>query len=159
MAVDIRAIHGKAPLVKRAMLVTVVLDCLGLCKVPALCLLSTFDLEAEAELTSELSGWAVDTNMLFLIGERVATMERLFNYKHGDGRADDRLPEMFFEKDYTPGEEPSQPQAWIEPMKQAFYEAMGWDEDGWPKEEKLKDLGLWEEIERSKDSKENRENL
>jgi aldehyde:ferredoxin oxidoreductase len=101
----------------------------------------------------------VDAKMFFLIGERIATMERLFNYKHGDGRADDRLPEMFFERDYTPGEEPSQPQAWIEPMKQSFYEAMGWDEDGWPKEDKLKDLGLWEEIERSKDSEKNCENL
>jgi aldehyde:ferredoxin oxidoreductase len=151
MAVDIRAIDGKAPLVKRAMLLTVVLDCLGLCKVPALCLIGAFDLEAEAELTSDLSGWSVNAKMLFLIGERIATMERLFNYKHGGGKSDDRIPEMFFERDYTPGEDPSQPQAWIEPMKHAFYEAMGWDEEGWPKKEKLRDLGLWEEIEQSKD--------
>jgi aldehyde:ferredoxin oxidoreductase len=39
---------------------------------------------------------------------------------------------------------------WIEPMKQAFYKIMGWDEQGWPKEERLKDLGLWEDIERLK---------
>jgi aldehyde:ferredoxin oxidoreductase len=152
MAVDIRAIDGKAPLVKRAMLVNIVLDCLGLCKVPALSLINAFDLEAEAELTSSLSGWSVNPKMLFLIGERITTMERLFNYKHGGGRSDDRIPGMFFEKEYTPGEEPSQPQAWIEPMKQAFYEAMGWDEEGWPKVKKLKDLGLWEEIEQSRNS-------
>jgi aldehyde:ferredoxin oxidoreductase len=35
-------------------------------------------------------------------------------------------------------------------MKQAFYKIMGWDEQGWPKEERLKDLGLWEDIERLK---------
>ncbi|MFO7736909.1 MAG: aldehyde ferredoxin oxidoreductase family protein [Desulfatiglandaceae bacterium] len=159
LAVDIRAIDGKAPLVKRAMLTNIVLDCLGLCKVPALSLINAFDLEAEAELTSHLSGWSMNAKMLFLIGERIATMERLFNHRHGGGRSDDRIPGMFFEKDYTPGEEPSQPQVWIEPMKQAFYKAMGWDEEGWPREERLKDLGLWEEIEQSKMSNGDIENL
>jgi aldehyde:ferredoxin oxidoreductase len=60
---------------------------------------------------------------------------------------------MYFEQEYTPGEKPSQPFMWIEPMKQAFYKIMGWDDQGWPKEERLKDLGLWKEIERSKKSK------
>jgi aldehyde:ferredoxin oxidoreductase len=150
MAADIRAIHGKAPLVKRAMIVTIVLDCLGLCKVPALCLIGAFDLEGEAALATDLTGWPVDAKMLFMIGERIATLERLFNHKHGKGQADDRLPDMFFQKEYTPGEEPSQPVMWMEPMKQAFYKIMGWDEQGWPKEERLKDLGLWEDIERLK---------
>jgi len=150
MSTDIRAIHGKAPLVKRAMMVTIVMDCLGLCKVPALCLIGDFDLKGEAALTTDLTGWSVNAKMLFAIGERIATLERLFNYRHGKGRADDRLPDMFFEKDYTPGEEPIQPAMWMEPMKQAFYKIMGWDEQGWPKEEKLKELGLWEDIERLK---------
>ena len=150
MDADIRAIHGKAPLVKRAMIVTIVLDCLGLCKVPALCLIGAFDLKGEAALTTDLTGWSVDAKMLFMIGERIATLERLFNHRHGKGHSDDRLPDMFFEKEYTPGEEPSQPAMWIEPMKQAFYKIMGWDEQGWPKEERLKDLGLWEDIERLK---------
>lgn len=153
MTTDIRAIHGKAPLVKRAMIVTIVLDCLGLCKVPALCLIGAFDLKGEAALTTDLTGWSVDAKMLFAIGERIATLERLFNYRHGKGGADDRLPDMFFEKEYTPGEKPSQPAMWMEPMKQAFYKIMGWDEQGWPKEEKLKDLGLWEDIERLKTPK------
>jgi aldehyde:ferredoxin oxidoreductase len=60
---------------------------------------------------------------------------------------------MFFEKDYTPGEKPSQPAAWIEPMRKAFYKIMGWDNQGWPKEETLKDLGLWEDIEQSRKRK------
>lgn len=153
MTTDIRAIQGKAPLVKRAMIVTIVLDCLGLCKVPALCLIGAFDLKGEAALTTDLIGWSVDEKMLFEIGERIATLERVFNYRHGKGRADDRLPDMFFEKEYTPGEEPSQPAMWMEPMKQAFYKIMGWDEQGWPKEEKLKDLGLWGDIEWSKKGK------
>jgi len=147
IATDIRAIHGKGPLVRRAMLVNIVLDCLGLCKVPALCLIGAFDLEGEAALISDLAGWKMDSELLFRIGERIANLERLFNYNHGGGKSDDRLPGMFFHREYTPGHKPSQPQLWIEPMKQAFYEAMGWDEHGWPKEEKLKDLGLWEEIE------------
>ena len=49
---------------------------------------------------------------------------------------------MFFEKEYNAGKQPSKPYEWMEPMKQEFYNIMGWDERGRPTDEKLTELGL-----------------
>ena len=139
---DPRSIQGKAELVRRSMIVGSVLDCLGLCKVPALCLICTYDLVGEAELVSALSGRAVSVTELFVTGERIVNLERLFNLQHGAGISNDRLPDMFFEKEYNAGIEPSKPAEWMEPMKQEFYKIMGWDDTGHPTAEKLAELGL-----------------
>ncbi len=141
-AVNLKSIHGKAHLVRRSMIVNLVLDCLGLCKVPALSLIRAFDLEYEAELTTAMNGKTVDAKMLFAVGERLANLERLFNVRHGVSSAEDCLPEMFFDKEYNSNDEPSKPIAWMEPMKQEFYKVMGWDQSGKPSREKLEELDL-----------------
>jgi aldehyde:ferredoxin oxidoreductase len=139
---DLKSIQGKAELVRRSMIIGVVLDSLGLCKLPALCLICAYDLVAEAALVTALLGEAADAPKLFLAGERIVNLERLFNLKHGASHADDRLPDMFFEKDYNAGQKPSKPHAWMEPMKQKFYSVMGWDAEGQPTAEKLTELGI-----------------
>ncbi len=151
-AVDLDSIHGKAGLVRRAMIVSTVLDCLGLCKVPALCLIGTYDLAGEAQLVSALTGRAISASRLFEIGERILNLERLFNLEHGAGRADDCLPEMFFEKDYSTGKPPSKPHGWMEPMIQEFYSLMGWDEQGRPTTEKMAQLNILPAASRECDS-------
>jgi aldehyde:ferredoxin oxidoreductase len=139
---DPRSIQGKAELVRRSMIVGSVLDCLGLCKVPALCLICTYDLVGEAELVSALSDRTVSVSELFLAGERIVNLERLFNQQHGAGISNDLLPGMFFEKEYNAGIAPSKPAEWMEPMKQEFYKIMGWDDTGHPTAEKLAELGI-----------------
>jgi aldehyde:ferredoxin oxidoreductase len=124
------------------MIIGVVLDSLGLCKLPALCLICAYDLVAEAELVTALLETAVDAPKLFAAGERIVNLERLFNLKHGASHMDDRLPNMFFEKDYNAGRQPSKSQEWMEPMKQEFYSIMGWDDEGRPTAEKLAELGI-----------------
>ncbi|UCH90507.1 MAG: aldehyde ferredoxin oxidoreductase family protein [Nitrospirota bacterium] len=142
-AVNLKSIHGKAQLVRRSMIVNLALDCLGLCKVPALSLIRAFDLEYEAKLASAITGKTVDAKMLFSVGERLVNLERLFNARHGVSSGEDCLPEMFFDKEYNPGGEPSKSVEWMEPMKQEFYKVMGWNENGIPSEEKLKELDLY----------------
>jgi len=107
-----------------------------------LCLICTYDLVAEAELASELTGQPVAAADLFYAGERIVNLERLLNRRFGTTAADDRLPDMFFEKDYNAGKQPSKPQEWMEPMIREFYGVMGWDANGWPTEKKLDQLGL-----------------
>jgi len=141
-ASDLKSIHGKAELVRRSTIIVTALDGLGLCKVPALCLICAYDLVAEAELAAAITGWPLDASALFISGERIVNMERLFNLRYGASSADDRLPDMFFEKDYNAGEEPSKPQTWMEPMIKEFYDVMGWDQQGQPTPEKLADLGI-----------------
>jgi aldehyde:ferredoxin oxidoreductase len=142
VSTDPRSIQGKAELVRRSMIVGSVLDCLGLCKIPALCLICTYDLVSEAELVSVLSDWSVNVTELFMAGERIVNLERLFNLQHGSGISNDRLPDMFFEKEYNAGVEPSKPAEWMEPMKHEFYKIMGWDDTGHPTAEKLAELGI-----------------
>ncbi len=141
-AADLKSIHGKAELVRRSMIIGVVLDSLGLCKLPALCLICAYDLVAEAELATALLEEAVEPSQLISAGERIVNLERLFNLKHGATYADDRLPDMFFEKDYNAGREPSKPYEWMEPMKREFYSVMGWDDEGRPTADKLAELGI-----------------
>jgi aldehyde:ferredoxin oxidoreductase len=141
-AADLKSIHGKAELVRRSMIIGVVLDSLGMCKLPALCLICTYDLVPETELVNTLLETAIDPSQLFTAGERIVNLERLFNLKHGVSHMDDRLPDMFFEKEYNAGRQPSKSQEWMEPMTQEFYSVMGWDDEGQPTAEKLAELGI-----------------
>jgi aldehyde:ferredoxin oxidoreductase len=141
-AADLKSIQGKADLVRRAMIVGMVLDSLGLCKVPVLSLISAYDLVAETELVSILLNQPVAVTDIFAAGERIANTERLFNLRCGASETDDRLPDMFFEKAYNAGREPSKPSEWMEPMKKEFYGVMGWDEHGRPTPQKLSELGI-----------------
>ncbi len=140
---NLHSIHGKAELVRKSTVIGTVLDSLGLCKVPVLCLICAYDLVNEAELTAAVTGWPVDASSLFISGERIVNMERLFNLRHGGSAADDRLPDMFFEKEYNAGQQPSKPHAWMEPMIHEFYTIMGWDNQGHPSPEKLMELGIF----------------
>jgi aldehyde:ferredoxin oxidoreductase len=141
-SVDLYSIHGKAHLVRRAMIVGGILDSLGLCKVPALCLICSFDLVGEADLAATITGCQVDVSELFTLGEKIANFERLFNLRYGASDADDRLPNMFFDKEYNSGKKPSKPQEWMELMVKEFYAVMGWDEWGVPTPEKLAELDI-----------------
>jgi aldehyde:ferredoxin oxidoreductase len=141
-AADLKSIHGKAELVRRSMIIGVVMDSLGLCKLPPLCLICTYDLVAEAELVNTLLETQTDPSELFAAGERIVNLERLFNLKHGASYRDDRLPDMFFDKEYNAGQKPSESYEWMEPMKQEFYAVMGWDNEGRPSVEKLAELGI-----------------
>lgn len=142
LAVDLNTIHGKAPLVKRAMIVNVVLDSLGLCKVPALSLIGTFDLENEAELTAALTGCPVDGEHLMCIGERIVTLERLINLRQGATYREDRLPEGFFQHDRAPWTNSLGASDWLTSMVMQFYRIMGWNQQGQPRQEKIEALGL-----------------
>ena len=108
---------------------------------PILSVVGDFSLENEAALASALSGWSLTAAELLTIGERILNVERLFNLRHGATRADDDLPDRFTEEPLPDG--PAQGVAVpIQPMVRDFYAAMGWDADGQPTPEKLRELGL-----------------
>jgi len=146
-AVDRLSLEGKGAMVKRTMVVSAVLDSLGMCKVPVLSVLCDFRLENEAELVAALTGWEVDGEELALVGERILNLERLFNLRHGATPEDDDLPDRFTEERVTdPG--PTQGMAVdIQKLVADFYTAMGWDTAGRPTLEKLRELDLEEFIE------------
>ena len=136
-AVDIHKAGGKGRLIRRSVLVNIILDCLGLCKVPALSLLGAFDLNYEAELTTTLTQRRISAKDLFKAGDRIAALERLFNLRHSPANSVDGLPSMFFKKENQPLTLES-----LSRMIGEFYEAMEWDETGRPTDDKLNELGI-----------------
>ncbi|MDX2451611.1 aldehyde ferredoxin oxidoreductase family protein [Desulfosarcina sp.] len=136
-SVNRRKPAGKGRLVRRAVLVNIIVDSLGLCKVPTLSLLGAFDLENEAVLASAITGLPLYADDLFHIGDRIAALERLFNLKHAPDMDEDRLPEMFFLNGDTVLTQTVMTQMLLE-----FYAAMGWDEKGCPLKETLAALGI-----------------
>jgi len=135
-AVDIHATGGKGKLIRRAVLVNIVLDSLGLCKVPVLSMIGTFDLKSEAALVTSLTGLSVTAHDLFTVGDRIASMERYFNLRQAPGMAEDTLPLMFMDQ---PGSNLNQET--LDAMINDYYTAMGWDEKGIPDPDFLKGKG------------------
>ena len=136
-SVDRHKPTGKGRLVRRAVLVNIIVDSLGLCKVPTLSLLGAFDLENEAVLASVVTGLSLFAEDLFRIGDRVAAMERLFNLKHAPDMDEDRLPDMFFHDGDTVLTQKVMKQMLLE-----YYRAMGWNEKGRPLKETLAALSI-----------------
>jgi len=135
------AIEGKGRMVRRSAVVSAVIDALGICKVPALSLLGKFDLKREAELVSLMTGWQVDGEILFRIGERIFNLENLFNLHNSPWKPKETLPEMFRKTPLDAG--PSKGQTVdLGPMLREFYEAMGWDSTGKPMCSKLESLEI-----------------
>ncbi len=99
LAADRHSSEAKGELVRRAMLVNIALDSLGLCRVPSLTCIGDFDLLHEADLAAAITGLPLTAELLFKAADRVATLERLFNLRMGLFANQDRLPAIFFKKD------------------------------------------------------------
>jgi len=86
---------------------------------------------------------------LMEIGERIYTIERMFNAREGFTRKDDALPERFF-KEPTPIGLPIVKGRKIDRerfnmMLDEYYVLHGWDNKGVPTKETLEKLGLHQE--------------
>jgi aldehyde:ferredoxin oxidoreductase len=141
-AVDYQATRGKGALVKKCLMVSAVIDSLGICKVPALTIIGDFDLEKEAALTRALIGFDVSAADLFKIGERIVNLQKLINLELGATAADDTLPEKFLNEPIANGPASGQRVRDLQAMVGEFYRCMGWDQDGIPTKAKLKELGI-----------------
>ncbi|MCP4022667.1 MAG: aldehyde ferredoxin oxidoreductase family protein [Desulfobacteraceae bacterium] len=127
-AVNIKAIKAKGRLVAKAVTTNILVDCLGLCKVPVLSLLKSFNLEHEIRLANSLTDLKLTKVDLFESAIKIAALERLFNLRHSKERLEDKLPDTFMgnvgDKVLTTED--------FNNMLKAFYRAIGWDENGIP---------------------------
>jgi aldehyde:ferredoxin oxidoreductase len=89
-------------------------------------------------------GEAWDAAKLKQLGERVWNQIRLFNLREGFTRADDTLPKRFTEEPLPEGPFAGA-KITLEDLDQLlddYYAFRGWDKEGRPTAEKLKELGL-----------------
>ena len=132
--------RGKAALVRRSMIVSAAIDALGLCKVPVLSLLNRYDLELEAGLTA-FAGLPLSADDLFTAGERIVTLERLYNIRCGVGGEADRLPVRFTERRLE-GLARGDGLIELDEARHELYDLMGWTGDGIPTPEAVRRLAL-----------------
>ena len=80
-----------------------------------------------------------------MAGERIFNLEKMFNFREGFGREDDRLPARFFEEPLTVGPKKGAvlDRAKFNKALNGYYKERGWDpETTRPGNAKLKSLGL-----------------
>lgn len=84
-----------------------------------------------------------DSSYLDKIGERIVCLERAFNVREGFGRQDDILPlRMLNEPLENAGPATGQRMQNLEGLLNEFYEAVGYNHQGIPAQQKLRELGL-----------------
>ena len=131
MKVEPKTFSGKAGLVQVFQNATAALDSL------VLCIFSSFAIsEVEfANMLSAATGVDYSNGEFRKCGERTWNLERLFNIKAGFSRKDDTLPERFFGSGGINKVE-------FEKALDEYYSLRGWDENGVPTKEKLRELEL-----------------
>ena len=137
-AVDRLKYEGKAELDKYMQDFTAVIDSSGMC------LFTIFGLEyirAYGSILRAITGIPYSDDELMKAGERIWNMERLFNLKAGFTKKDDTLPIRLLKEPIPSG--PSKGEVCeLDRMLPEYYQLRGWDEEGVPTKEKLKELGL-----------------
>ena len=77
-----------------------------------------------------------------LVGERINTLARLFNVREGFARQQDTLPARNLAQPLQ-GSGPAKGHVVeLDPMLDEYYALMGWDQNGVPTQERLKELQL-----------------
>lgn len=90
---------------------------------------------------NSVTGWDWTMKDFLKTGERIFTLQRLVNVKNGITRKDDVLPKKIFEPAKEGGRAGKIP-APFEPALDRYYAVRGWDTNGIPEREKLKELDL-----------------
>lgn len=135
---DFNSYMGKARMVWHHEIRSCIHDCMGNCGIgghPDL-----------PETIYNIIGMRFSENELWEIGERIHTIERLFNQRQGFGRKDDRLVERYYVEPTTMGMPKARGKTIdrdkFEQMLDEYYELHGCDSEGHPTEDTLKRLGL-----------------
>jgi len=147
VASDYTSYDGKSRMVWWQELLYAVTDSIGVCKFQTVfCALHAPKWEEFSRLIRLATGMELSKAQLMQIGERICTLEKMFNLREGFTRKDDTLPERYF-KEPTPLGLPIAKGRKIdrgrfEKMLDEYYELHNWDRNGVPKKETLEKLGL-----------------
>lgn len=131
---------GKAGLAKLYQDLTTTIDSM------VACLFTSFALNPElyAKLVGSVMGIEMDGIDLLKTGERIWTIEKLFNLREGKSRKDDTLPDRVLNNPFSSGLSKGH-KIEFEELLDGYYEVRGWTHEGIPTAEKLEELGLTNE--------------
>ena len=147
MSSDYRSYEGKSRMVWWQELLYTVTDAIGTCKFQTVFLaVHAPKWEEFSKLIYLVSGMQFTESQLMEVGERIYTLERMFNIREGFSRKYDILPERYFEEP-TPIGLPRVKGLKIDKVKfekmlDEHYKLHGWDNTGNPTKETLQKLEL-----------------
>jgi aldehyde:ferredoxin oxidoreductase len=135
--IDRFATQGKAGIVSVHQDSAAVIDSLVYCKFANMAVAEEF----LARTLTAVTGEHFTADDLMMVGERVWTLERLYNLREGFTKDEDTLPDRLLNEAVADG--PSQGfTAMLAPMLAEYYAFRGWDKNGVPRPTKLKELSL-----------------
>jgi aldehyde:ferredoxin oxidoreductase len=119
-----------------------ILDSLIVCKFLRRCFTDFYS--EGAELLSKVTSWSFTAAELRQIGERINTLKKLFNLREGWQLQDDWLPPRLLSEPLPTGVARGIGLSPVElrMMIEGYYNARGWDKEGYVPEEKRKELNL-----------------
>ncbi len=120
---------------------TAVIDSLGLC------VFTTFGpgLDDYVDMYNAICGEIYTGETLLQAGDRIWTLEKIFNLKAGIESSEDTLPDRLLNEPIPNGPSKGHTHR-LDEMLSKYYEVRGWDEDGILLDDTLKALGLEEYI-------------
>ncbi len=147
---DYTSYEGKSRMIWWQELLYAVIDSLGLCKWQTIfCGVHMPKYEEWSKLIEYATGMTLDKAQLMEIGERIYTIERMFNLREGFTRKDDTLPERYFKETTKIGlprvKEKKIDKEKFDKMLDEYYWLHGWSKGGVPQRETLEKLGLQKE--------------
>jgi aldehyde:ferredoxin oxidoreductase len=142
-----KAEKGRGKLVKDMEDMYTIIDSLIVCKFSRGTYFDGF--EDLAKAYSLVTGFNMTAEEMRIAGERINNVARLFNVREGMSRKDDTLPYKVMHLP-VPDEGPAKgsyiTQAELDILLDDYYEVRGWNKNGIPTIEKLKELGMDELI-------------
>jgi len=147
---DYTSYEGKARMVQWQEMLYEAIDSVGICKYHSIFLSpNLISFEELSKLITYNPGLEFTPEEIWNIADRAYTVERLFNIREGLTRADDWLPDRYFDEPTPIGLPIARgkfiDRAKFKQMLDEYYELHGWDEGGVPRPETLKRLGLDDE--------------
>ena len=141
---DRRSTADKPAFAARSQNFTAVGDSLVMCRFTSERGFGLFVGEPYARMVRAVTGWPVDSDELERVGERIVTLERLFNVREGVRRGADVLPWRVMHEPIPEGPSAGMycPPDELAAMLDGYYALRGWDADGVPTAARLSALGL-----------------
>ncbi len=130
-------LEGKALMTVKMQNIMTLFDSLKICK---FLIYSKLPFEKFLDWYNLITGYEIDWNSFYKTGERIFNLKRMINVFFGVDKKQDRIPQRFYENSQQPVTESD----FYESL-QKYYKIRGWDNNGIPGNELLKELEIEEE--------------
>jgi aldehyde:ferredoxin oxidoreductase len=130
-------LEKKAEIVRRNRNLRMLFDSAMLCTHT----IAPLGIETLADALTVVTGNETDPDRLFETAERINCIERAFNVREGITRKDDVLPDRILKE--ATSELPPFGKEILDQLLDEYYRVSGWDQNGIPKDDYLRSLGLF----------------